>query len=59
MYKKRCWDFGLRYVENNRPILTQSGESSTYDKYIYLTIVLKPFMQPDKDGSNLSYKLPE
>ncbi|MEA3371900.1 MAG: LPS assembly protein LptD [Campylobacterota bacterium] len=59
MYKKRCWDFGLRYVENNRPILTQSGESSIYDKYVYLTIVLKPFMKPDKNGSNLSYKLPE
>lgn len=59
MYKKRCWDFGLRYVENNRPILTQDGESSIYDRYIYLSIVLKPFMKPDKDGSNLSYKLPE
>ena len=59
MYKKRCWDFGVRYVENNRPILTQSGDSSVYDKYIYLSVVLKPFMKPDKDGSNLSYKLPE
>ena len=59
MYKKRCWDFGLKYVENNRPILTQTGESSIYDKYIYLTVVLKPFMKPDKDGSNLSYKLRE
>ena len=59
MYKKRCWDFGVRYVENNRPILTQSGDSSIYDKYIYLTIVLKPFMRPDKDTSNISYKLPE
>lgn len=59
MYKKRCWDFGIRYVENNRPVLTTSGEDSIYDKYIYLSIVLKPFMQPDKDGSNISYKLPE
>jgi len=59
MYKKRCWNFGAKYVENNRPILTQNGESSIYDKYVYLSIVLKPFMQPDRDGSNLSYKLPE
>jgi len=59
MYKKRCWDFGLRYVENNRPILTQTGESSVYDKYIYLTIILKPFMDSGSDSSNISYKLPE
>ncbi len=59
MYKKRCWDFGIKYVENNRPILTTSGENSVYDKYVYLSIVLKPFMRPDKDGSNLSYKLRE
>ncbi len=59
MYKKRCWDFGIRYAENNRPILTTAGEDSVYDKYIYLSIVLKPFMKPDKDTSNISYKLPD
>jgi len=60
LYQKRCWDFGVRYVENNRPVLTTAGEEkSIYDKYIYLSIVLKPFMQPDTDSSNISYKLPE
>jgi LPS-assembly protein len=57
MYKKRCWDFGIRYSENNRPILTKSGESSVYDKYVYFTIVLKPLMQAD--GTPLvTYQLP-
>jgi LPS-assembly protein len=54
LYQKRCWDFGLRYVENNRPI----GYNSIYDRYVYFTILLKPFMQP-RVGSGLSYKLPE
>ncbi len=60
MYKKRCWDFGVRYVENNRPVLTTVGEEkSIYDKYIYLTVILKPFMDSGSDSSNISYKLPE
>ena len=58
MYKKRCWNFGITYSENNRPILTTSGgPSSIYDKYIYVTIVLKPLMQPSRN-SFISYKLP-
>ncbi|MEA1982304.1 MAG: LPS assembly protein LptD [Campylobacterota bacterium] len=57
MYKKRCWDFGLRYSENNRPILTTTGESSIYEKYIYLTVVLKPLMRSD-DSSMITYQLP-
>jgi len=45
LYQKRCWDFGLKYVENNRPILTKNNlSSSVYDRYIYFTIVFKPFM---------------
>ncbi|MEA2099095.1 MAG: LPS assembly protein LptD [Campylobacterota bacterium] len=45
LYKKRCWDFGLRYIENNRPVLTKNNiSSSVYDRYIYFTIVFKPFM---------------
>ncbi|SFV63527.1 Outer membrane protein Imp, required for envelope biogenesis / Organic solvent tolerance protein precursor [hydrothermal vent metagenome] len=59
MYKKRCWDFGIKYSENNRPILTTNGgASSIYDKYIYVTIVLKPLMQPSKNSSFITYKLP-
>lgn len=43
MYQKRCWDFGLRYVENNRPILRSGGSpDSVYDRYVYMTVMLKP-----------------
>jgi len=58
LYKKRCWEFGLQYAENNRPVLTNGGINSVYDKYIYFTIVLKPFMQANKNSSALAYKLP-
>lgn len=54
LYSKRCWDFGLRYVENNRPILTANGtNNSVYDRYIYFTIILQPI-----GGSEFNYKLP-
>jgi len=59
MYKKRCWDFGIRYSENRRPILTTTGESSVDDRYIYITIILKPLMQANGNSSFLTYKLPE
>jgi LPS-assembly protein len=59
MYKKRCWDFGIKYTENNRPVLTQSGESSIYDRFIYLTIVLKPLMKSRSGSSFLTFRLPE
>ena len=57
MYKKRCWDFGIKYSENNRPVLTTTAESSVYDKYVYFTIVLKPLMQAD-GTSLITYQLP-
>lgn len=52
LYSKRCWDFGIRYVENNRPILTNNESSSVFDKYIYFTVALKPM-----GGSELNYKM--
>ncbi|WP_373036471.1 LPS-assembly protein LptD [Sulfurimonas sp.] len=58
LYKKRCWNFGLRYLENNRPVLTESGSTSIYDRYLYFTIVLKPMMASDS-GPLFEYKLPE
>lgn len=60
LYSKRCWDFGLQYTENNRPVLTTVGavSSSVYDRFIYVTIVLKPLMKASEDNSFLSYKLP-
>ncbi len=55
LYTKRCWDFGLKYVENNRPILSGSGTtSSVYDKYVYLTVALKPITEIE-----FNYKLSE
>lgn len=58
LYKKRCWDFGLRYSENRRPILTTTGDSFVDDKYVYLTLVLKPLMQ-STNTSLIAYKLPQ
>ena len=59
LYKKRCWEFGIKYAEDNRPILDASGNpASVYDKYIYFTITLKPFMQPSANSSAFVYKLP-
>ncbi|MEA1917223.1 MAG: LPS assembly protein LptD [Campylobacterota bacterium] len=55
IYSKRCWDFGIEYVENNRPILTNNLTNSVYDKYIYFKIVLKPLGGFD----NLSYQISE
>lgn len=59
LYKKRCWEFGLKYVENNRPLLTNNTQlNSIKDRYIYLTIIFKPFI---KSGSNpiFIHKLPQ
>lgn len=55
LYKKRCWDFGLKYVENNRPTLTKDSESlSIFERYVYFTIALKPLMQSSiSSGSSL------
>ena len=63
LYTKRCWDFGIRYVENNRPVLQQIGGvtsiSSIPEKYIYFTITLKPFMQSGENNPFFAFKLPE
>jgi LPS-assembly protein len=54
LYSKRCWDFGLRYVENTRSILTQDNlASSVDDRYIFFTITLKPI-----GGSEVNYRVP-
>ncbi len=58
MYKKRCWDFGLRFAENNRPVLRRGGRiDNIRDKYVYLSIALKPFMESN-DNSLFAFKLP-
>lgn len=60
MYKKRCWDFGIKYSENTRPILDTNGNASSInDRYIFISVVLKPFMQPDPNNALIEYKLPE
>ena len=60
LYQKRCWDFGITYLENNRPILNQNGVSdSIYDRYVYFTIRLKPMMKADRRVSGFVYRLPD
>jgi len=52
LYSKRCWDFGLKYVENNRPVLESGGITrSVFDKYVYFTVIMKPL-----GGSEVSYR---
>jgi len=58
LYQQKCWNFGLKYLENNRPLLTNTGSTSIYDRYIYLTLVLKPMMSPESKPL-YEYKLPE
>ncbi|MDD2828292.1 MAG: LPS assembly protein LptD [Sulfuricurvum sp.] len=53
LYTQRCFDFGLRYVQNRRPILTNiSGSDSVNDSYVFITLILKPI-----GGSEFNYKL--
>lgn len=61
LYKKRCWDFGIKYVEYNRPVLTSGGtyDNSVYDKYIFFTIVLKPIMSTGSGSSEYAFTLPD
>ena len=59
LFKKRCWEFGLKYVENNRPILTHNSNSdSIKDRYVYFTIVFKPFMESSSKPVFI-HKLPQ
>jgi LPS-assembly protein len=52
---QRCFDFGIRYVQNRRPILTTGNvDDSIDDSYLFVTIILKPI-----GGSEFNYKLTE
>jgi LPS-assembly protein len=60
LYKKKCWDFGLKYVENNRPVLKNGSISnSIQDRIIYMTVALKPLMTSQNKNSTFRYVLPE
>lgn len=60
IYRKRCWDFGIRYVENIRPILLKTGDAGAIpDRYIYFTIALKPLMSSGRGSSEFAMNLPE
>ncbi|MCX6074024.1 MAG: LPS assembly protein LptD [Campylobacterales bacterium] len=53
LYTQRCFDFGLRFVQNIRPILTNVvGSDSVNDSYLFITVNLKPL-----GGSVFNYKL--
>ena len=60
LYKKRCWDFGIRYSENNRPTIDSAGvASSIYERYLYFTIRLKPIMSSESTMSEFEHRLPD
>ncbi|MDD5051891.1 MAG: LPS assembly protein LptD [Sulfuricurvum sp.] len=53
LYSQRCLDFGVKFVQNIRPIVTNiSANDSVSDSYIFLTIILKPI-----GGSVFNYKM--
>ncbi len=53
MYTQRCFDFGVRYVQNRRPILTNAGSDNFVDdSFVFVTVILKPI-----GGSEFNYKL--
>ena len=53
LYTQRCFDFGLKFVQNIRPILTNVvGSDSVNDSYLFITVNLKPL-----GGSIFNYKL--
>ena len=55
LFKKRCWNLQLKYVENIRPILDSSGNSSSIkDSVVYLTLNLNPL-----GGMEVDYKTSE
>jgi len=59
LYQKRCWEFGLKFLENTRPIITKSGTDSIDDRYLYFTVLLKPLMSTGSASSNFALRLPE
>jgi len=60
LYKKKCWDFGLKYIENNRPVLKHGYiADSIQDRIIYMTVALKPLMTSQNKNSTFRYVLPE
>lgn len=53
LYSERCFDLGIKYVQNRRPISTSASPTdSINESYLFFTIVLKPI-----GGSDFNYKL--
>lgn len=53
LYTQRCFDLGVRYVQNRRPVVTNTnGSDSVDDSYIFISIILKPI-----GGSEFNYKV--
>jgi LPS-assembly protein len=59
MYKKRCWDFGLSFVENVRPLSINVDMNKGPERFLMLSIVLKPLMKSGGTSSDFALRLPE
>ena len=57
LYTSKCLDFGMKYQENRRPVTTNKGNDFIDDRFIFLTLVLKPVMQNNGDAL-FKYQLP-
>ena len=58
LYKKRCWEFSVRYVENNRPVIRNGNyDDNVYERYIYFGFALKPLMDSITSSSEFSFMI--
>jgi len=59
MYQKRCWDFGLSFVENVRPLSVNNFIQKGPERFLMLSVVLKPLMKSGTASSDFALRLPE
>ena len=59
MYKKRCWDFGLSFVENIRPVSVNNQMKQSPERFLMISVVLKPLMKSGGATSDFALRLPE
>jgi len=60
LYKKRCWEFSLRYVENNKPTIRNGNyDDNIYERYIYVGFALKPLMDSITKSTEFAFMVDE